>query len=443
MTCSDPAWRPAFGGRPDPAGGSVVRVVINRLSCSESKTGVGHYTAQLLRCLPPLAGDDRIDAFPQGWVRGLQTVASRVLGLLEPRRPPLPSPTDSAGGAEAAPNWRGRLVRSVRRFGRNLVLGKGLRGDGLLLGHFRSLTARRRYDLYHEPNFIPLPCDLPTVLTLHDLSVVLHPEWHPADRVAHYERGFRTGLERAAHILTVTEFARQEIIDVLGVPPQRVTVTPNGVRPGLRRLPQAEVRATLHKLGLPPQYLLYLGTLEPRKNVLMLLRVYCSLPSAVRRRWPLVLVGRWGWNTAGLATYLENEARHHGVLHLGYVRDDRLAALYNGARALVFPSFYEGFGLPPMEMLACGGAVLASTAGALVETIGGRAHLIDPHDIDGWRTALLRITQDDEWWQALRLGAEETARPFTWERCAAATLAVYRQVCGATVPQTKPLRKAG
>src|SRR5581483_7509817 len=126
-------------------------------------------------------------------------------------------------------------------------------------------------------------------------------------------------------------------------------------------------------------------------------------------RWPLVLVGGWGWNTADVAEYLHAEARHRGVLHVGYIAEEHLPAVYNGARALVYPTLYEGFGLPPVEMMACGGAVLASTAGALVETIGSRAHLIDPDDVDGWRRALLRVTQDDEWWQALRLGAEEAA----------------------------------
>jgi alpha-1,3-rhamnosyl/mannosyltransferase len=97
---------------------------------------------------------------------------------------------------------------------------------------------------------------------------------------------------------------------------------------------------------------------------------------------------------------------------------------------LVFPSLYEGFGLPPVEMLACGGAVLASTAGAVAETVGRQAHLVEPLDVDGWRKAMLRVATDDDWWRGLRRGAVEAARPFTWERCAADTLRVYRHLCG-------------
>jgi alpha-1,3-rhamnosyl/mannosyltransferase len=202
------------------------------------------------------------------------------------------------------------------------------------------------------------------------------------------------------------------------------------VRPGLRPLTAEECRPALARLGLPPGYLLYLGTVEPRKNVLLLLKAYCSLPERLRLRCPLVLVGNWGWNTAEVRDYLHGEARHRGALHLGYAAEPDLNAVYNGARALLYPSLYEGFGLPPVEMLACGGAVLASTAGALVETVGARAHLLPPHDVDAWRRAMTRVVEDDDWWRWLRRDAAEVVRPFTWEQCAADTLGAYQAVCG-------------
>jgi alpha-1,3-rhamnosyl/mannosyltransferase len=295
--------------------------------------------------------------------------------------------------------------------------------------HFRFLYTLRGYDLYHETNFIPLPCDYPTVATLHDLSVVLHPEWHPADRVAYFDKHFQRSLSRCVHFLAISEFGRQEVIRRLNIPPERVTRTYMGIRPGLAPQQGAEVARVLHQLNLPAQYLLYLGTIEPRKNLLVLLRAYCALPEGLRAEWPLLLVGSWGWNTADVAAYLHDEARHRGVIHLGYVAEENVAALYNGARALVFPSLYEGFGLPPVEMMACGGAVLASNAGALVETVGSQAHLVDPHDVDGWHKAMRRVLEDDDWWHALRDGAVGVARPYTWDRCAADTLRVYRSLC--------------
>jgi alpha-1,3-rhamnosyl/mannosyltransferase len=301
--------------------------------------------------------------------------------------------------------------------------------------HFRLVCKLRGYDLYHEPNFIPLPCDQPTLATLHDLSVVLHPEWHPADRAAYFESHFHQGLARCSHFLAISEFGRQEMIRYLGIPPARITTTYMGIRPGLGPLPASHTARVLRQLQLPARYLLYLGTIEPRKNLLLLLQAYCTLPEKVRARWPLLLVGSWGWNTMGVADFLQREARHRGVLHRGYVAEQHLAAIYNGARALVYPSLYEGFGLPPVEMMACGGAVLASTAGALVETVGSRAHLIDPQDIDGWRRAMRRVVEDDDWWQELRSGTMAVARPFTWDRCAAQTWRIYRAVgTDATLP---------
>jgi alpha-1,3-rhamnosyl/mannosyltransferase len=387
-----------------------VRVIINRQVTAGRPTGVGLYTAGLVRALRRLP-ELHVERFPPRWLMNLAALARRARSVSASAQPV----SESAGG----PSWRHRMMGLLRRG-----------GEALLLRRFRAACARTRPDLYHEPNFIPLPSDLPTVATVHDLSPLLHPEWHPTDRAALYERRFRDGLRQCAHVLADSECVRQEIIQALGLPPERVTCAHIGIRPQLRPLPEEDVRRRLQAVGLPPHYLLLLGTIEPRKNVLRLLRVYCSLPESVRSRWPLLLVGGWGWNAGDVADYLHREARHRGVLHLGYLDDADLPTLYNGARALVYPSLYEGFGLPPVEMLACGGAVLASTAGAIAETTGGQAHLIPAEDEDGWRSALLRVVEDEEWWRSLRRGAVEAARPYTWENCARTTLGVYRTVCG-------------
>src|SRR5207245_1000631 len=141
----------------------------------------------------------------------------------------------------------------------------------------------------HEPNYIPLECDLPTVASVHDLSVLLHPEWHPADRVRHFEKHFLPGLKRCGHLLAISQFGKGEIVRHLGWPADKVSVTYMGVRQGLRRVVGEELAGSLRALGLSAGYLLHVGTLEPRKNVLMLMRVYCALPAAVRENCPLVL----------------------------------------------------------------------------------------------------------------------------------------------------------
>jgi alpha-1,3-rhamnosyl/mannosyltransferase len=257
----------------------------------------------------------------------------------------------------------------------------------------------------------------------------LHPEWHPAERLAWYQEHFERSLKQCRHFLAVSEFTRRQVIEHLGVAPDRVTCVHNGYRTDCRPLPAAAVARRLKQLNLPNRYLLFVGTVEPRKNVLRLLQAYCGLPGPVRNAWPLFLAGPWGWNAAPIADYYETEARQRGVRHLGYVSDADLVVLYNGARALVYPSLYEGFGLPVAEMMACGGAVIASTADALREVAGSQAHLVDPQDTHGLRAALLRVVTDDDWRRELRSGTIERAALFTWDRAAQATLQVYRQLC--------------
>ena len=395
-----------------------MRVLVNGLAAAGPMTGIGHYTTQLLRCLRAQVDGEEIHAFPNRWLRQTRSLWVHVRSRLE--RNGQPSPGSTKATAAKKLGWHGRALRALRSS-----------GQWLLTRSFQA-ACRGGFDLYHEPNYIPLASDLPTVATVHDLSVLLHPEWHPTDRVAHFERRFRRGLKQCRHVLAISESARQEIIRTLHILPDQVTRTYMGIRPGLTPLPEHKVQQALRQLNLPPRYLLYVGTIEPRKNLATLLRAYRALDDRIRRAYPLVLVGNWGWNAGEVARLLQSKDSAAEVIHLGYVPEGSLSALYNGARALVYPTLYEGFGLPPVEMLACGGAVLASTAGPLVETVGRQAHLIEPLDLDGWRQSMQRVIEEDDWWQALRRGAVEAAKPFTWEQCAADTLRVYRQLCGAS-----------
>ena len=394
-----------------------MRVIFNRSSAWAVKTGVGHYAAQLYQGLLRQAGrDEDIECFPNRWLwwarRAWALVRSPDKCHVDVRQHE--ARRESAGTADSQHVPLARLRRWAR---------------GLLEKHRANTFHGGRYDLYHEPNFIPEPSDIPTLATLHDLSGLLHPEWHPAERNAWYHENFERALTQCQHFLAVSEFTRQEVIQVLGVAPHRVTCVHNGYRTDCRPLAAATVAHRLRRLNLPSRYLLFVGTVEPRKNVLRLLRAYCALPGLVRDQWPLLLAGPWGWNAKPIADYYESEARQRGVRHLGYVSDADLVVLYNGARALAYPSLYEGFGLPVIEMLACGGAVIASTAAALREVAGGCAHHVEPEDIDGLRAALQRIVTDDDWLRELRTGTIERAQAFTWDRAAQATLSVYRRMC--------------
>ncbi|MSU80128.1 MAG: glycosyltransferase family 1 protein [Gemmataceae bacterium] len=400
-----------------------MRVLFNQLSTIGARTGVGHCALELLKQLDCLPGAS-VTGFPfERWLRWderikrLHQFLSSMRNGWKPSRRLLPMAILGTLASTAYLSARRAYERWLDSIYREAFFGSA-------------------FDLYHEPNFIPFASSLPTVTTLHDLSVLRFPQWHPQTRVAWFEEHFPRALQQSAHFIAVSQFTRREIIRHLHVPPSRVTYVPNAPRACFRPLPASAVAEMLRKHGLPEQYLLCVGTIEPRKNILRLMQAYCSLPESLRERWPLLLVGAWGWKFADEKSYYESEGRHHNIRHVGYVSDADVPLLYNGARALIYPSLYEGFGLPPLEMLACGGAVLASNIEPIIEVVGTHGHLVAPEDIDGWRDALLRVVTEDDWWRHLRQGAEAVASSYSWQRSAAETLAVYRRVLDVGQPAT-------
>lgn len=400
-----------------------MRVLLNGLISLLPKSGIGHYIDRLFR---HLAADGRdITFFPKGFAR---TMAAS-LSHFAPNRS---SQRASRSSSVLSPRcW----LHGVMQLGRQL-------GERTMRNHFRRVA--RQCELYHEPNYIPFECDLPTVVTVHDLSVLLHPEWHPPERVRNFERSFQAGLQRCNHVITDSYAIRREVIDELDIAPDRVTAVHLGVRSGFRPLPEVEVRDGLRSLRLEPGYLLHVGTIEPRKNLLMLMRSYVDLPRELRERHPLLLIGNWGWQTESIRDYYESTARHAGVCHFGYVPDDKLPAIYNGARCLVFPSHYEGFGFPPLEMLACGGAVLASDAAAIAEMMPAGLELLPANDPAAWREAMRWTLRDEDYLNALKRGGPAHASRFRWDECARQTANVYRKVLEEKTPadQTIPRRAA-
>ncbi len=389
-----------------------MRVVINASTTVGNMTGVGRHTAELIRCLRMQMSPEELFEYPHRWVR-------RLRARWKQHTAPGPSTSGSAGSRWRLPSPK-RLAISIAR----------PCGHTLLWLYDKAVLRASRFDLYHEPNFIPIRCGVPTVATIHDLSILRHREWHPPVRVKWFESNLPHALKQASHFFTVTEHAKREMVELLNVPAEKITCTYNGVRNDLGPKSESEFLPVLRRLNLASGYLLHVGTIEPRKNLLRLMQAYVDLPSSLREKHPLVLAGQWGWNFEAIADYYEKTAKDKGVRQLGFVADEDLPALYNGARALVFPTHYEGFGIPAVEMMGCGGAVLASTAGAVAEVVGRNAFLIQPEDTEGWRDAMRRVLTDDDWWMQLRRGTIERAGRFTWERCADKTLSVYRQLTG-------------
>jgi alpha-1,3-rhamnosyl/mannosyltransferase len=333
-----------------------VRVLMNGLAALKPKTGVGHHVAQLAAHLAAEFPNDPVTLYP-----GERT--GRLVGRFVGRA--------KAGGSSAAALPANPLRDRAKGAAKHA-------GKAACAAHFAAYTRAFGFDLYHEPNFVPFPCRLPTVVTVHDLSVVRFPEWHPEDRVRLHGKHFADAVRNAAQVVTVSETVRREVVAHLGVPPDRVTSVYNGVNPTYRPQSPETVAAVRARHGLPDRYFLCVGTIEPRKNLGLVLRAFADLSMRVREACPLVLAGPWGWKSGPDRDVFDSLARPRGARHLGYVPDGDLPGLYAGAAALLYPSFYEGFGFPPVEMLACGGAVIASTDSAVREVTGPHALYLPP-----------------------------------------------------------------
>ena len=312
-----------------------------------------------------------------------------------------------------------------------LVEGRSRTPRRRLVRDYRSWQARRRLrgSLVHAPNFF-LPHDAETgVITIHDLSVFRYPELHPAARVHHFEKSLQRSIDKAEHLITDCHTIRQEVLEFAGVASERVTVVPLGLSDTFRPIAPKEREPVLKRYGLPLSgYGLTLSTLEPRKRIDRLLSAWSRVPGALRDRCPLVICGGSGWNNEALHAKIDDAVREGWVISLGFVPEADLPAIYSGASTFAYPSVYEGFGLPPLEAMACGVPTIVATGSCLPEVTKGAAFEVDPDDIDGFALLIARVLQDDQWRnQAISAGIQ-VASGYTWARCVDETVAVYQQV---------------
>ncbi len=291
-----------------------------------------------------------------------------------------------------------------------------------------------RLDLLHSPDFIPPAFGAwHFVITVHDLNFLYYPHFLTAESRRYYNDQIGWAVAHADHILAVSEATRADLIRLLGVSPEKVTTVYEGVSPAFCPLPSDETQKTLHRYGLTPGYLLFVGTLEPRKNLPGLLTAYRILLDRGETREPLVVVGGKGWLYEEIykrvaTLYLENHVR---FIH--DVPDEDLPAFYNGAALLAMPSFYEGFGLPALEAQACGTPVVISDRGSLPEVAGAAAVIVNPDSPEDIAAGIARVLGDPSLQAALRSAGPTWAARFTWEQTARGVLAVYRNVTAAKV----------
>lgn len=416
-----------------------MRVLIGTRCLIRPKTGIGHHTQELVRALHRLPDGPKVGVFPQfglmqamwAWYEfapALKKGVCDLVGRFKGQNFSSASPGSTEGNHSKKNPSREEQEEQIQEKRAPLLFRKGAAAAREFYRFFVNQTFQcSKFDLYHEPNYFPIPSELPTIVTIHDLSAILHPEWHPATRVKMHEQLFDQLLPGNTHFLTVSRFVKNQMVEKLGVHPGRVHVSCNGVREHLRPLPQAKILSGLKRMGLPSNYFLHVGTIEPRKNLGLLLEAWSDLSPDIRSKHPLVLVGNIGWKDQKTFEKI-NDLKGQGLIHLGYVADRDLPVLYNGARGLIFPSHDEGFGMPPVEMLACGGAVIAAPAGAVQEVTSPAAFILSSQEVRDWKLAMVRLATDEEWFRSLKTEATQTAARFTWDRCALETVAAYEKL---------------
>lgn len=290
-----------------------------------------------------------------------------------------------------------------------------------------SRFARKyRADLVHFPANVAAPSGkAPMIVTVHDLCYKTHPEWFPRTRVLYYTAFADAGIRQAAWVIADSHATAADIRHFYGIPESRIDVIPLGVDACFRPADGEARKVLREKYALPESFFLFLGTLEPRKNLPSILEAWMRAGKSVP---DLVLAGRVGWKV-DLERLAGGRLDSHRLHCLGHVPQELLPALYSEAQAFVWPSLMEGFGLPPLEAMACGTPVITSNTSSMAEVAGNAALTVDPLNVRQLSEAMVALAEDERLRQSLREAGLDRAADFSWKRTAELTLSAYERVC--------------
>lgn len=363
-------------------------------------TGIGRYNLELAKNLMADKGLDELLLFGAG--RFLDTI---------------PEAVESAGKVYQLKRWvqKSQLATEAYRLITPVIKQRALRG-------YQDF-------LFHSPNFYLPPFSGRKLTTFHDLSPFTWPECAPPERRRFMQKELLLAVKRADAFITDSEFNRQELAAYFGLPLTKIFAIPLASSEEFHPRSVAELTPILSRFNLEPEgYSLYVGTIEPRKNLKNLLVAYEHLPLSLRQRYPLVLAGYHGWQSDGIHVAIERAARQGWARYLGFVPAEDLPFLIAGARLFCFPSCYEGFGLPVLEAMSSGIPVICSNSSSLPEVAGDAALMVAPEDVDTLNTHIARGLQDEQWRAYARESGLARAASFSWRNCARSTLDVYKRV---------------
>jgi len=375
----------------------AIKLAINATSLLSPLTGIGQYTYHL--CNKMLEHPDVDPTFFCGlrWSKALRSAP--VQGI----------------------EWKKEKIKRVVPFAYKIL-------------RFIQSSAFKRapvgIDIYHEPNYLPHSFDYPLVLTVHDVSFIRYPEAHPADRIRALQ-WFTKAVEKADMIITDSHFSARELVDCFAVNPAKVVPIHLGVTSQYQPRSEQQAAERLQAYGLMYQaYILVVGTLEPRKNLRLVLDAYHQMPANIRAQYPLVVIGMRGWGTDQIDKDMASLIDSGHLRLLGYVPSEDMPFLYAAAKLFVYPSIYEGFGLPPLEAMASGVPVISSNRASLPEVVGDAGVQIDAENVDMLRDVMRDVLENKGKADAMIQQGLLQAKQFSWDKCASETIEVYKRVLG-------------
>ncbi|MEP4485948.1 MAG: glycosyltransferase family 1 protein [Halioglobus sp.] len=396
-----------------------MRLVIGGDSLFGPPTGIGHYTSHLVENLVDRSEIEELKLLAYGVL-----ITTAKAGINSEGNPP-----NKESGSDGKPS---SLFGNIR--------GMAARNSLMIAAYEKAYAMMARWslrqygpnDVFHSPSFVLPPFPGRRVVTILDLSTIRFPEHHAASTVTFINNHIERAIKHADHILTISDFVREEIIDHFDYPEEKITTTYLGADESFRPISKAEFSSSSFSPELQfKQYFLSVSTIEPRKNLARLLDAYeVYQQQQGSNALPLILTGLAGWKSSDIHARLEALQSKGLVRYLGYVSQRELSTLFAGARALLFPSLYEGFGLPVVEAMKSGTAVITSQASAMAEIAGDAALYINPSDVSDIAAKIGELAKNHELENRLVSKCLERANVYSWARCADLTLNAYKNLAG-------------
>ena len=367
-----------------------MRIALDGMPLAQPRTGVGTYTFELAQALAAAAPQDEFELIS-------------------------PLPFEDSIRASVKPGNLELIYSRPNLFQRRWWT----------VGLPSYIRRNPRIALFHGTNYeVPLREHCPAVLTIHDLSLLLHSNTHQARAVRRARLLLPAMARKARLIITPSEAIKTELCEHLGIQPEKVFAIPLAPRSGFKPLPRVETLTVRKRLEIEDQFLLFVGTIEPRKNLGTLLEAFEEILRTSDLAPQLVVAGKIGWKSDAVLSQVKRSPISDRVRVLGFVADEDLRALYSSCSAFIYPSIYEGFGLPPLEAMACGAPVVSSRVPSIKESV---ARIISATDSKGLARNVIELLRDERARQALSSRGIKYAQEFSWQRTAALTRAVYAQ----------------